>query len=113
MGHVHLHVANLPETETFYNALGFEVVTNYPQALFMSNGKYHHHIGLNTWNGEGVSRPSAGSVGLQSYTLIYPNETVLKEAIAKVEALEVKVELNGSGFMTEDPSGNRINLRVG
>ena len=27
MGHVHLHVANLPETETFYNALGFEVVT--------------------------------------------------------------------------------------
>ena len=74
MGHVHLHVANLPETEIFYNALGFEVVTNYPQALFMSNGKYHHHIGLNTWNGEGVARPTAGSVGLQSYTLIYPNE---------------------------------------
>ena len=27
MGHVHLHVAHFPETETFYNALGFEVVT--------------------------------------------------------------------------------------
>jgi len=113
MGHIHLHVANLPKTETFYNALGFEVVTNYPQALFMSNGKYHHHIGLNTWNGEGVTRPQAGSVGLQSYALIYPNETVLNEAIAKVEALNVNVEINGGGFMTEDPSGNRINLRVG
>lgn len=113
MGHVHLHVANLPETEVFYNALGFEVVTNYPQALFMSNGKYHHHIGLNTWNGEGVSRPTAGSVGLQSYTLIYPNETALNETITRVEALDTIVELNGSGFMMEDPSGNRINLRVG
>jgi len=113
MGHVHLHVANLPKTEKFYNALGFEVVTNYPGALFMSNGKYHHHIGLNIWNGEGVTRPTPGSVGLQSYTLIYPNETVLKEAIGKVEALDAKVELNGSEFITEDPSGNRINLRIG
>ena len=63
MGHVHLHVAHLPETEKFYNALGFEVVTNYPQALFMSNGKYHHHIGLNTWNGEGAPRPSDRECG--------------------------------------------------
>lgn len=113
MGHVHLHVANLPKTEIFYNALGFEVVTNYPQALFMSNGKYHHHIGLNTWNGEGVSRPTAGSVGLQSYTLVYPTEKLLNEAIAKVSALEVKVESNECGYVVEDPSGNRIVLRIG
>ena len=53
----------------------------------MSNGKYHHHLGLNTWNGVGVERPSTGSAGLQSYTLIYPNEAVLDEAIEKVEAL--------------------------
>ncbi|MEK5040223.1 VOC family protein [Sporosarcina sp. FSL K6-3457] len=113
MGHVHLHVAHLPETETFYNALGFEVVTNYPQALFMSNGKYHHHIGLNTWNGVGASRPTEGSVGLQSFALVYPTEAVLGEAIAKVEALGVKVVASGSEFLVEDPSGNRIVLRVG
>ena len=113
MGHVHLHVAHLPETETFYNALGFEVVTNYPQALFMSNGKYHHHIGLNTWNGVGAPRPAEGSVGLQSFALVYPTEAVLDEAIAKVEALEVKVGAGESGFTVEDPSGNRIVLRVG
>ncbi|WP_318614767.1 VOC family protein [Sporosarcina sp. YIM B06819] len=112
MGHVHLHVAHLPETETFYNALGFEVVTNYPQALFMSNGKYHHHLGLNTWNGVGVPRPSEGSVGLQSFALVYPTEAVLNEAIAKVEALKVKVVADENGFITEDPSGNRIVLRV-
>ncbi|WP_203247435.1 VOC family protein [Sporosarcina beigongshangi] len=113
MGHVHLHVAHLPETETFYNALGFEVVTNYPQALFMSNGKYHHHIGLNTWNGVGAPRPAEGSVGLQSFALVYPTEAVLNEALAKVEVLGVNVASRGSEFVVEDPSGNRIVLRVG
>lgn len=113
MGHVHLHVAHLPETEKFYNALGFEVVTDYPQALFMSNGKYHHHIGLNTWNGVGAPRPIEGSVGLQSFALVYPTKAVLDEAIAKMGALEAKVVASESGFEVEDPSGNRVVLRVG
>ena len=43
---------------------------------------------------KGHHRPSEGSVGLQSYALIYPTEAVLNEAIAKVEALEVKVEIS-------------------
>ncbi|MBE1556280.1 VOC family protein [Sporosarcina limicola] len=112
MGHIHLHVADLPEAETFYKALGFEVVSQYPQALFMSTGKYHHHIGLNTWNGVDASRPSKDSVGLQSFTLVYPTEAVLNEAIVKVEAFGATVESIEGGFMTEDPSGNRIVLRV-
>ena len=37
----------------------------------------------------------------------------LKEAITKVEALEVKVELAAISGIVEDPSGNRIILRVG
>ena len=113
MGHVHLHVAHLPEAETFYNALGFEVVANYPQAQFMSNGKYHHHIGLNTWSGEGATQPSVASVGLQSYTLIYPDGAVLTEAIAKVKELGEKVESLEGGYLVKDPSGNRIVLRIG
>lgn len=113
MGHIHLHVANLPKTERFYNALGFEVVTTYPQALFMSTGKYHHHIGLNTWNGEGAPRSSEDSVGLRSYALIYPTEDVLNAAMTKVEALNTTVISNENGLLVEDPSGNRIVMRVG
>ena len=109
MGHVHLHVANLKETEKFYNALGFEIACHYPGALFMSTGKYHHHLGLNIWNGEGAQRPSANSVGLKGYTLIFPDDNTLKNAINNIEA---KVETTDNGFSTEDPSGNRIFLRV-
>ena len=70
MGHIHLHVSELVKTEEFYSkGLGFEVVNRYgEQALFISDGKYHHHIGLNTWNGVGAPAPSPNSVGLESFT---------------------------------------------
>jgi catechol 2,3-dioxygenase len=52
IGHVHLHVGDLAAAETFYHrALGFDkVVWNYPGALFLSAGGYHHHLGANTWS---------------------------------------------------------------
>ncbi|MCM3636163.1 VOC family protein [Sporosarcina luteola] len=112
MGHVHLHVASLPETQAFYEALGFRVATHYPQALFMSTGNYHHHLGLNTWNGAGAPRPSEESAGLQAYTLVYPDETTLAAAIGKIEELGARVEPRAGQFVTEDPSGNGIILRL-
>ncbi|MDW0118261.1 VOC family protein [Sporosarcina thermotolerans] len=112
MGHVHLHVANLPETQAFYEALGFEVVTPYPQALFMSTGKYHHHIGLNTWNGAGAPSPSEDSAGLKAYTLVYPEQNTLGEAIKNIEALGGKVDKEDETFITKDPAGNGIVLRI-
>lgn len=112
MGHVHLHVANLAETQSFYEALGFELVTPYPQALFMSTGKYHHHIGMNTWNGVGAPRPSKESAGLEAYTLVYPDQATLDAAIEKIEGRGATVESKAGYFVTEDPSGNGIVLRV-
>src|SRR5699024_3457414 len=61
MGYIHLHVADMAQTKTFYEkGLGFETVCRFgDQALFISTGKYHHHIGLNTWNGVGAPTPSS------------------------------------------------------
>ena len=61
IGHVHLNVADIAESERFYaDALGFDVtVRGYPGALFVSAGGYHHHLGLNVWNGEGVPAPAS------------------------------------------------------
>jgi catechol 2,3-dioxygenase len=74
VGHVHLNVADLEESERFYvGELGFDVtVRSYPGALFVSTGGYHHHLGLNTWNGEGVPPPPPGTIGLDRFELVAP-----------------------------------------
>jgi catechol 2,3-dioxygenase len=110
MGHIHLHVSELSKTEEFYTrGLGFEVVCRYgSQALFISSGKYHHHIGLNTWNGVGAPIPPANSVGLKSYTLMLPTEESLKQVIAQLTAAGADVTEENGAFATTDPSGNRI-----
>ncbi|ETI70395.1 VOC family protein [Neobacillus vireti] len=114
MGHIHLHVSELKKTEEFYiKGLGFEVVNRYgAQALFISDGKYHHHIGLNTWNGVGAPSPSPNSTGLESYTLMLPNEEKRNEIIAQLKNIGAPVTEENGSFVTSDPSGNRILLQV-
>lgn len=50
IGHVHLKVADLKRSLAFYfGVLGFEITQRYgTQAVYISAGGYHHHIGLNT-----------------------------------------------------------------
>ena len=33
----------------FVEQIGLEHISNFPQALFMSTQKYHHHIATNVW----------------------------------------------------------------
>ncbi|MFE4522287.1 VOC family protein [Cytobacillus firmus] len=114
MGHIHLHVAELANTEKFYTeGLGFEAVCRYgTQALFISSGKYHHHIGLNTWNGVGAPQPSENSVGLQSFKLIFENEAAINQAVENLKKLGAAAAVENNKVITEDPSGNRIILGV-
>jgi catechol 2,3-dioxygenase len=75
MGHVHLHVSDLGEAEAFYvDRLGLDVtVRSYPGALFVSYDGYHHHLGLNTWQGAHGPAPPPGSRGLIDYELFVPD----------------------------------------
>ena len=114
MGHIHLHVSELKKTEEFYNkGLGFEVVNRYgSQALFISDGKYHHHIGLNTWNGIGAPTPPPNSVGLESFTLMLANEEKRNNMIEQLKIIGASVTQENGSSVTSDPSGNRIILKV-
>ncbi|MEK4967341.1 VOC family protein [Cytobacillus sp. FSL R7-0696] len=113
MGHIHLHVNNIEEAKTFYcEGLGFEVVTHYGnQALFISTGKYHHHIGLNIWNGTMAVAPSANSVGMAFYTLVFPKNK-LEQAVERLQAMNIEVERQADSYIVSDPAGNNIKLVV-
>src|SRR5436305_10778067 len=62
MGHIHLKVARISDTVSFYrDVLGLAVMAQLgSQAIFVSAGGYHHHIGANTWESAGASPPPAG-----------------------------------------------------
>lgn len=112
MGHIHLHVDDLKTAEAFYiGALGFEVVTRYGlQALFIADQKYHHHIGLNVWNGVGAPRPVETSVGLKHYTLTVADAEKLDVIMNRLSELGYPAVRQGDRVVTEDPAGNKIHL---
>ncbi|QTN00953.1 glyoxalase [Sediminibacillus dalangtanensis] len=70
IGHLHFHVSSIPKARQFYvEQLGFSpTITLGTQVLFVAAEGYHHHIGLNTWHGEGAALPEAGMIGLRSVT---------------------------------------------
>jgi catechol-2,3-dioxygenase len=55
VGHVHLHVRDIDEAVDFYHGvIGFDVmgVAKAFRMGFVSAVVIHHHLGLNTWQGE-------------------------------------------------------------
>ena len=73
LGHLHFHVGNLKDAEIFFcKAIGFDPMLEYMKsALFISNHGYHHHLGLNIWNGDAPLNKEK-QVGLKSYVLFIP-----------------------------------------
>jgi catechol 2,3-dioxygenase len=112
MGHIHLNVADLESSERFYSGLlGLDVTARaYPGALFLSAGGYHHHIGLNTWRGEGIPAPPAGALGLRSFELTPPSEAALENVLSRSSAGSDCA--SGESRLLLDPSGNMLLLRV-
>lgn len=112
IGHMHLQVANLAEAQAFYvGILGFDIVQCYgSQALFVSAGGYHHHIGLNTWAGIGASPPPVDAVGLRTFLVRLPNETELARLTSRVRGAGLAFEETPEGVLVRDPSHNSLVL---
>ena len=114
IGHVNLRVANLAEAEAFYvGVLGFDMMARYgSQALFVSAGGYHGHVGLNTWEGVDVPPPPPGSIGLRHFDVCLPNTAELDRVTKRVRDAGVTMEETPAGVLVLDPSANAILLTV-
>jgi catechol 2,3-dioxygenase len=112
MGHVHLQVAEIPETLNFYrDLLGFDLMASYgSQAAFLSAGGYHHHLGANTWNSAGAAPPLKGSAALRRATIVLPDPETRDEVVRRVADDGQEPEDTPQGPVVRDPSGNRLLL---
>lgn len=110
MGHIHLHVASIPQTEQFYSqVLGFEMIARYgAQASFFAYEGYHHHLGTNTWAGVGVPQAAATMARLEWYELRV-RETAVFDHI-RHQLTSYPHQQTDEGIRLADPAGNQILL---
>ena len=112
IGHVHLNVGDLTPAEAFYSgAMGFDItVRGYPGALFVSAGGYHHHLGLNTWAGEGAPPPPEGSRGLREFEIVMPSVESLAAEEDRLREAGFEPAREDNLVRVTDPSGNLVVL---
>ena len=83
IGHLHLQVADLRVGEIYQNHLDLKVTQeDYPGAIFMARGGYHHHLAINVWStARGVVRPenAAGLAGWEMTAGSSPSEASWRE----------------------------------
>jgi len=117
IGHVHLKVSDIERSLSFYrDILGFVVTSRRgDEAVFLSAGGYHHHIGLNTWESKGGKAPLPRNTGLYHFAILFPNRKELAQALKRLQ--DHNWPLDGAAdhgvseaIYLKDPDGNGIEL---
>ena len=113
IGHVHLYVADLERAARFYHTgLGFDkTVWNYPGALFMSAGGYHHHLGTNTW-AAGAALAGPEDARLLEWELIVPSAADADGAARSLTSAGAEPSQDGASWTVADPWGTALRLRA-
>lgn len=117
VGHVHLKVGDIRVAQDFYvNALGFTTMLEYgDQALFVSAGGYHHHIGMNTWESRGATERTP-ALGLGEVTVQLPHSNTQSAADAlgalneRLSARAIPHSYDGQELTVFDPWNNRVRI---
>lgn len=78
IGHLHLQVNDLHDAEAYQINLGLRVTqSDYPGALFLARGSYHHHLALNTWRTKSNVSRSDNATGLVGWDMSTDNAASL------------------------------------
>jgi len=119
LGHVHLHVGDLAAAAAFYaEGLGFDrTVWEYPGALFLGAGGYHHHLGTNVWAGADATPPAADEAQLLEWSIELPDAGSLAAAADSLERGGYAIERSAAAgtppaVAASDPWGTRLTLRA-
>jgi catechol 2,3-dioxygenase len=111
VGHVHLYVSDLRLAEAYYHVgLGLDKVNlQFPGALFLSAGGYHHHLGTNTWAAH--APPAApNDARLLEWTMVLPGSSDVEAAARSLSASGFEVGHEGGDAVSADPWGTRVRI---
>ena len=120
VGHIHLQGSDLAKSGAFYHdILGYDIVQkDFPGALFMSTGGYHHHIGINTWNSKNAPTPPTNSTGLVRFSIETADLITLRHLQVQflhkgIQFEEIPSSSNTMPSLTvHDPDGIEIKIVV-
>lgn len=112
IGHVHLFVGDIDKAAAFYHDLiGFDkVVWNYPGALFLSAGGYHHHLGTNIWAAQSPPA-SENDAKLIEWEIVVPSSGDVAAVESSVKSGGVGADRQGSSVLLRDPWGTAVRIR--
>lgn len=113
VGHIHLQTAAVAPTLEFWRDLvGLAERQRFgPQAVFLAEGLYHHHVGANTWHSAGAKPIPGERPGLESFELRLRTAGAVDEAAARLERGGATVVVADGRVQVTDPDGNRVVLR--
>jgi catechol 2,3-dioxygenase len=105
VGHVHLKVGDVSRAQRFYgDVVGLDVIVRLgDEAIFLSAGGYHHHVGANTWESRGGAPAPPGSPGLFHHAIRFPTLDALVDGVRRVV---------GSGWPLEGVSDHGVSIAV-
>ncbi|BDI24072.1 VOC family protein [Herbiconiux sp. L3-i23] len=112
VGHVHLKVGDIATAKAFYvDTLGFDVTAEFgAQALFVSAGGYHHHLGMNTWESAGAGQRTP-ALGLGEISIEVPSADDLGALRERLGSRGVAIREVGDAVRFDDPWANQITVR--
>ena len=115
IGHFHIYVADLDETMHFYHhLLGFDdmgIGRDFRMGMVSIAG-YHHHIGFNTWQGQGAPPPPPNSLGMRYFNFILSDQAELERVRDRLQRAGISFETSADSLTLRDPSQNVLVLSL-
>jgi catechol 2,3-dioxygenase len=89
------------------------VVWNYPGALFLGAGGYHHHLGTNTWAGAGAQPAGPDDARLLEWTIELPDDASVDAAAESLARGGFTAgRADAPGVVARDPWGTQVRVRA-
>jgi catechol 2,3-dioxygenase len=112
IGHLHFTVSTIEKSEKFYSSiLGYRITQkSLPGAVFLAAGDYHHHIGVNTWQGTRIPSAPPNSTGLTKFSIRLPDSDAYQQMRNHLQELKYPFVENHLILAVKDPDGIEIDI---